>query len=145
MILADNHFAAEAPLRSFLSGLLPATRVGGFIEYMLFLDDGGEVPAVFVYHGGDRHADSQRHQTLLTQAWKVVLATAPERDFTGNHDLAEHGRLLAEILRGLAGKRIDEDSKPLTWAPAPEGEEALAYGNGMLLSFLTFHLPVELR
>ena len=139
-VLEDNHLALDQPLRAAVEGLLPGVFVGGFVEYMEFLDSGGDTPSVYVYYSGDSVDGRGPHQAMVKQTWEIVIASTPER-VQGLADLAPHGALLATVIRGLSGLRLP-GVQALARQPDPD---APRYGGGVLLSVLAFSATFEVR
>ncbi len=139
--LDSNHLAVDPLLRARLGELAPAAAVGGFVEYMRWLDQPDAATHVWAYYGGDRLDETSPHQAILRQSWEVVIASTPAL-VAGGADLSGHGALMSILIRGLAGHVLVGGIKPMKREQDPD---AMRYGNGAVISTLAFSIPIEMR
>lgn len=140
--LDTNYLFLDPLLRAKVAELFPDVVVGGFVEYMDFLDQGGETPAIYVYPGDDESLPGKSaHQAIVKQPWEVAIVTTPPR-VDGVADLSAHGALVSQAIRGLSGVTLAPGIRELVRQANPS---PMRYGAGMCLSYLAFSCSFEMR
>ena len=148
-IIPDNYLAVEplmiARLEQELGRAVEA--VGGVVEYERALaDPDSPRPAAFVLYAGDRAAENvagQGRALRLTQLWQVGLLLRPEiDDQNGRASMAQAGRLIARVLKALAGHRFAPGFMPVR--RVQDRGQTVYYADGEALVVLDFEIGIPI-